>query len=233
MKISANTTLRQLRAMTQSTKDMKKLPRPETLAKSKEEILHRAEDCGAVITIYKNGCILYEAEGHKTVFAVDRCYLRETTLVDAGDELVEKTREIDEKEYLDCPWHVSIGTVGAMRIDHLEDRAEEEQIEYHIGDENLEKDPALHSPSAEDVALTDPDEELEAAEKWRAERKEAVNTATAKLTDTQRQILKLWYLEHKSQAEIQEIMGISQPTVSCHVKAVREKYEKYCKKFLH
>ena len=231
--INNNTTLRELREMTQSTKDMKKLPRPETLAKSKEEILHKAEDCGAVITIYKNGCILYEAEGHKTVFAVDRCYLRETTLVDAGDELVERTREIDEKVYLDEPWHVSIGTVGAMRIDHLEDRAEEEQIEYHIGDENLEKDPALHSLSAEDVALTDPDEELEAEERWKTEKKEAVNTATAKLTDIQRQILKLWYLEHKSLAEIHEITGLSVSTISYHSRAVREKFEKYCKKFLH
>jgi len=59
-------------------------------------------------------------------------------------------------------------------------------------------------------------------------------TGTGLLTDSQEQVVQLYYREEKLQREIGQILNITQQGVNCHLKSVRDKVGKFlkpCSKF--
>jgi RNA polymerase sigma factor (sigma-70 family) len=55
---------------------------------------------------------------------------------------------------------------------------------------------------------------------------EAIKYTLESLTDKQREVYRLYHEEKKTQKEVAEILGISQPMVNQHIDAIKKKIEK-------
>lgn len=217
-----------LRRNTGTTAQFKRLPRPERLARSAEPVFIRKTLDDAAITVYQNGLILFTADGHSTVFAVDRCLLYSADGRSAGTAAT--LAEPDQLAvYDDMPWDIPIEAFGRQRIDHNSINCADSRVAFHLDDENIGNDPALRIPSVE-AQIFDDTAQRDAA--YRREKRIAVRRALAALTDRQREILRMFYREGMTQTAIASVLGIGQPAVSRHLSAIKKTFLKKCKEFL-
>ena len=203
-------TFRQFKALLPGT-DGQKLPTVRALRESDIRVLAIVETEDGVLTVFCNGFFMYETtSGHATVYAIDRCASIVLSPVTAGT-----LNALDESTLDDCPWTKVLEFAANERIVSNANRDVERQevLSLDAIDEDWDArrtvQPEFETRLEEEEAL------MEESEKLRA--------ALAKLTNRQREIVRLYYFEGMTQENIASRLKISQQATS---KALKQSYQK-------
>ena len=167
-----------------------------------------------ILKVYDNGFFIFESSGQRTVFGVDRC-----------DEkgLYGDITGIDEDWDFDSyPWEVILEAAGSRRIN--------DSIEYR---EFYRSVISLDEPGVENdiVFSVKPEHELKEEENdiaaMRTEKRRKMISVFRNLTDKQREVFVLKYMEHLTQDEIAEKTGLSRSAVRDRLDLVKKKFKDF------
>ena len=104
-------TLRELRTQISATSEGK-LPTFKQLMEMKSAVVAQKVVNTALLTVYQNGYAVYEADGARTVMAVDRC--KEYTYdFDNGTRITIQQELLENEE-----WSIRLLMEGEMRLEH-------------------------------------------------------------------------------------------------------------------
>ena len=212
--LSGITTFGELKKVLPSTGTCR-VPGINQLRKKANVLLRRETDSG-IIEIYDNGFFTFEECGRPTVYGVDRCERRETYTYSgkrvAGEE---------DPDFSPYPWEMILESAGTARLAHNSESREEYQEEISIDAPESENNIALSVRPEHEIR-----EEEEAMAEWRKARIERLRHSMEKLTDRQREILTLYYVEEMTQEEIAAKLGVRQQSVLDVLNAGRKKMQK-------
>ena len=197
----------QLKQMLPSTAGQK-LPVPLVLEREPPEILFRHENGDIAITVFTNGLYLYQRNQRRTVFAVDRC--KQLIYRYQDDEV----RIIPESRFSDGPCLIPLFLKGDERLNHNMDAYEEYQQAFSLSRSSGEWNEALHEKSVEDRYFNGLEE---------FEKEAKVQSALERLTDRQRQILHMYFVNGLKQEQIASVLHLSQSSVRDHLRAAMQK----------
>lgn len=193
-------TLRTLREMVDPTTGQP-LPTAKALREGGSAIVASASIADGLLTVYQNGFYIYKTESGTTVYAVDRCagYVYEE--LDASDTVVLEDEE----------WTIQL----ALKA--------EDRLERNNNEREKNKRPPCRSEEAAD--LEDLPDSHDFIDNWL--NSELVDRMLACLTEKQRQVVRMYFLQSKTQCEVAVQLGISQPMVIKHLNLAKEKMKKY------
>ena len=162
-------------------------------------------DGGAQLFVYKNGFALYQSLGRSTVFRVDAC---------GGYTHFGRTEksELDEKFFRDTEWWVRLMIEGEDRLTHNQTSL-------------AERHESLYEASMDTAADT---EDLLKNIILR----ETLEAAFSLMTERQREIVVMYYIDGMGVKEIAAIYGITHQAVSVTLSDVKKKFRKNRNKFL-
>lgn len=191
-------TLRDLRAHILPTQG---LPLPSAKAL-------RESDCMVIATamvgqdgelaVYQNGFFLYHASGRTTVGAVDRCG---GYAYDGGDRL-------EEASFEDVEWTVRLVLEGEERLEHNNDKRHGNTYSY----------------SGDAVERGDLRDSFDLA--VMVANRDLLERALGCLTEKQREIVELRFVEGMTQQEIGERLKLSQQAVAKHLRLATDKLKR-------
>ena len=191
----------QLKQMLPSTAGQK-LPAPLVLEQDPPEILFRHENGDMAITVFTNGLYLYQRDRRRTVFAVDRC--KQLVYKYQDDEI----RIIPESRFSDGPCLIPLFMMGDERLNHNLDSYEEYWQEFSLNNDGSDWNTSARSQSEEEKFI-------HRLEDYEQETK--LQAGLDQLTERQRQILHMYFVNGFSQSRIAYILNLSQPTVKEHL----------------
>ena len=184
--------------------------------RNRAKVLLRRDTGGSVIEIYDNGFFTFEECDKLTVFGVDRCERPEMYTYSGKREV-----GMEKQDFGPYPWDIILESAGCARLSHNQDSREEYQEEYSLDAPGSENNVAFSVKPEHEIR-----EEEEAAAEYKAARLARLRKSMKKLTDRQRQILNLYYVEELTQEEIADRLGIRQQSVLDVLKAGRKKMQK-------
>ena len=222
--LSGITTFGELKNALPST-GITRVPGVKQLKKKASVLLRKVTETGS-IEIYDNGFFTYEEFEKVTVFGVDRCECPELYSYNGrkergGKEYVGKERGRKMEDFSEYPWDLILVSAGEARLYHNADSREEYQSEISMDAPESENNIALSVKPEHEIR-----EEEEAAAKWRAERLKRLRKSMEKLTDRQREVVILYYVNKMTQMQIAEKLGIRQQSVLDFLGAARKKMQK-------
>ena len=194
--------------------DGKTLPTVKALRDSDAQILVIVETRDGILTIYRNGFFSYVTKtGHATVYAVDRC-----SCIVLNPTSDDPASVLDETNFGDCPWTKVLEFVASERIINNinRDARRQEILSLDVVDEDWDK--RLTVQPEFETRLEEEDALIEESEKLRA--------ALTKLTNRQREIIRLYYFDGLSQGEIATRLTLDKSTVSITLKRAIEKVKR-------
>ena len=191
-------TFRDLKAMVGSTRGLA-IPTPKTLRESGHAALEATVGTDTRLRVYSSGFYTYETPAGTTVYAVDRCAGYE---YDDGDCLASQW--FDEED-----WVVRLALSAEDRLERNQRRREEEG-HFSYSRDTVERDD-----------LRDPQDFTAVLECC-----EQVERMLATLTEKQRQVVQLRFVQQLPQIEVARRLGISQPMVAKHLAAAIAKLKK-------
>ena len=206
-------TFRQFKALLPGTEGQK-LPTVKTLRELGIRVLAIVGTKDGVLTVFRNGFFMYETKsGHATVYAVDRC--SRIVLHSARDK---PASTLDESSFGDCPWPKVLEFAANERITNNinRDARRQEVLSLDVMDEDWDMRLAVQSEM--ETRLEEEDASMEESERLRA--------ALAKLTNRQREIIRLYYFDGLSQGEIAIRLTLDKSTVSITLKRAIEKVKR-------
>jgi RNA polymerase sigma factor (sigma-70 family) len=203
-------TFRQFKALLPGTEGQK-LPTVKALRESDIRVLAIVETKDGVLTVFCNGFFMYETKsGHATVYAVDRCANIVLSPVKDGT-----LNALDENTLDDCPWPKVLEFAANERIVSNANRDVERQEVLSLDAVDEDRDMRLMIHPEFETRLEEEESLMEESEKLRA--------ALAKLTNRQREIIRLYYFDGMTQENIASRLEISQQATS---KALKQAYQK-------
>lgn len=185
-----------------------KMPTAKYLRETGRAIAERQLKNGTWIAVYQNGCALYHAYSHSTVFPVHTCGAYVYASNGVSSCLPE---QFFEKE----PWYVRLVLEGEDRLEHNQRVKEQERTASYsaISEEwqvmgNLEGNPLKHLVERENI-----EEILQC------------------LTERQKTAVTLCFFQQKTQGEVAKELGITSSAVSAILsqaaRRLRKKYPSY------
>lgn len=200
-------TIRELKERVPEVK-LVKLPSAKALREADIPVVADTNDCadtslgdGCRAVVYMNGLVLYTNGKHTTVFRLHKC--RETY------------GEGSKGDFAQIPYQFMLMLEGEQRLEHNQDMKE---ASWNTSSEYLEDDLGYEVPGdgdiLEDLILDD-----------------MLKFLFSKLTERQKKIVHMYYLEEKKQADIAVLLGIQRVTVATTlrtaIRILREKYPLY------
>jgi len=173
----------------------KALPTARALRESGIPIIVQAMARDGKLTVYENGFYTYSTPSGTTVYAVDRCH---SNAHNSGDLLTEDILE-------GADWTVRLLLESEDRLEDNNNAREGNHFSYSA--DTTERDD-----------MRDPYNFVEDLEN-----RDLVERMMARLTEKQRQIVLMYFIEKKNQQEIAEILSIRKQVVSRHVQAAIKK----------
>lgn len=151
--------------------------------------------------VYMNGLVLYTNGKYSTVFRLHKC--RESYGIDKAEAFAE------------VPYQFMLMMEGEQRLEHNQNMKE---ARWNISRDYLEEEFGYEVPERGDIL-----QNIISAE--------TIEFIFSILTDRQKEIVRMYCLEQKKQADIAEILGIQRVTVATilrtAVRTLREKYPTY------
>lgn len=189
-------------------KKLVKLPSAKALREADISIVVDTNECvetflgeGCRAVVYMNGLVLYSNGKHSTVFRLHKC--RETY------------GEGSKNDFAEVPYQFMLMLEGEHRLEHNQDMKE---ASWNTSAEYLEDDFGYEVPGKGDIL-----EDLIADERMKF--------LFSQLTNRQKEIVRMYYLEQKKQADIATKLGIKRVTVATTIRTaiqiLREKYPAY------
>ena len=170
---------------------MVKLPSVKALKEANIPVMADTDDSpetylgeGCRAIVYMNGLVLYTNGGYSTIFRLHKC--RETYGIG------------DAKDFVDIPYQFMLMMEGERRLEHNQDMKE---ANWNTSADHLEEEFGYEVPGREDVL-----------ESYIS--KETVEFIFSILTEKQKEVVRMYCLEQKRQADIAEILGIQRVTVA-------------------
>lgn len=198
-------TLHELKQITDKSGNRKQRPTVKQLRESGLEIARERLGRDAEITVYRDGCVVYQAGSHSTVFFLhscrDYCYISDGNEVHLPEQFFDKER-----------WYLRLVLEGEDRLNrNLEERERNRNVSYSsISEEWIVMEDLAES------AL----EKLAKQETW--------EEIMRMLTEKQRTVIRRYYLQEKTQTQIAKELGISRLAVRGAlfraVSKIRKKY---------
>lgn len=206
-------TLRELLALTTPTNGIS-LPTPKALRLGSVPVAVYSRD-NFSLTVYKNGFVAARTWKRYTVIRLDCCkdYRYATVHEKLARQKNSATKpDIKFEEFLDSPWPVRLLLTAEDRLEENNDLAAWRAICEHseIAADVQQYNRYIHGESVENQVIE------------KMMREEMIK----KLTDKQREVVELYYGEGYTQAEIAEMLGISQMTVSEMLENALKKFRK-------
>lgn len=186
-------TLKELKKMVKPVEEREKIPCVSVLKESGAEIVVR-ELIGAdtAITVYDNGYVLYQEGNRSTVFPLHTCG-------DYGYESLTGQVQTLEKSFFDNEnWYVRLIIEAG---DLLERNQEKRKSNHHVCSYSAysESWKAIADPAGDILESLIQQENL-----WEL---------MGCLTEKQRTVVRLYYIENRKQKDISQMLGISQQSV--------------------
>ena len=185
--------------------------------RKKATLVLRKETESGIIEIYDNGFFIFEECSHPTVYGVDRCERCETYTYNSKWTESQYTQNFDP-----FPWEIILESAGTARLSHNSDSREEYQQEISIDAPESENNIALSVLPEHEILEKD-----EAAAEWRKRRLARLRKSMEKLTDRQREVVMLYYVDGMTQEEIAARLSVRQQSVLDVLNAGRKKMQKY------
>lgn len=175
----------------------KKLPTARTLRESGAAVVASAKvGADGELTVYQSGFYTYRAAGCTTVYAVDRC----AGYAYDGDEA------LDAAFFEDKEWTLRLMLAGEDRLEHNHNVREESSHFSFSGDVMEGRD--LQDPYDFTADL---------------ESRDAVEQLLAVLTERQRQVVEMYFVDGLAQQQIADCLGIRKQVVCRHLQSAIER----------
>lgn len=203
-------TLRELRTRIRATSEGR-LPTFKQLTEMKSSVVAQKVVNTALLTVYQNGYAVYEADGARTVMAVDRC--KEYTYdFDNGTRIIIQEELMENEE-----WSIRLLMEGEMRLEHNRNKTSDK-----FECVSLECDGSDWSATAIVDFLQEDNEEVLAERElcW-------LHEAMAKLTKRQMEVIRLYFYKGMSQQAIAQKLGIGRRSVGNCIEGALKKIKKF------
>lgn len=198
-------TLRELKKEVEMSKIGEKVPTAKQLRESGRLIEMEKMGKDAEICVYQNGYVLYRVGRHSTVFPL---YLCGDYLYMSGKNVVCLAEQFFENE----KWSLRLMLEGEDRLNRNQD---EKERRWNIPCDLISEKFVVEDHLIESI--------LE-----RIEEQEMVEKVLQSLTGRQREVVKKYFLQEKTQREISEELGMTHPAVSMilfrAIRRIRRKY---------
>ena len=194
-------TLQELFASTPKAEKVKRVPSVAKLVKDASPVVSDVMDESNVITVYDNGYVLYQMDQWTTVFPLHEC-------TDYVYEDNEKRLVVPLSEFLDQPWQVRVLMEGYDRMMHNCARRKEGRA-VSIDINNNEPGWIELSDMGAGDALR-----ILIERESRQEEKDLLYRNLSKLTDHQREVLKLCMVQGKTRMEVAKLYGTSHQAIT-------------------
>ena len=215
MNITSDTTYKTLKTLVPDA-SKEHTPKGETLVSSDAEILIRVKEGSGTVIVYKNGYFAYiDDQGETTARTVANCRVMKYPRAEGGFD------SVDESIFEVMPFPLVLSHFGMMNIEDKKRKDVSRHENLSLDAENLPNDSRLTVPNFADEL--DLDGEGDIWEKRLAMLPEAMD----KLTDRQREIIKMRRFEKMTEEQIAEATGLSRRTVRDHINAAQKKMWKY------
>ncbi len=183
-------TLQELKRITAIPENQGKLPTARQLRESGSVVARERFGEEAEISVYRDGCVLYQAGSHSTVFSLHSCrgysYLSDGGPVHLPEQYFGKEK-----------WYLRLVLEGEDRLDrNHEERERNWKVSYSAVSEEW--------AAMEDLTQT----AIEHLVMW-----ETVEEMLQVLTEKQKTVVCRYYLQEKTQTQIAEELGISRLAV--------------------
>lgn len=219
---------KELKNIMPSTKVYKSVPGVVELQKMHVEKYASYEMYEAEVNVYLNGFVSYKSHGHTTVFGIDRWnHIEYKSVYEEGSDPIFKDVTVDLKEIEDREYTLAIFVIGEERIQNNIDCKNEYYEEFYLDNDGNDWCEGSHVP--------DFVEELECfEERIKRENLEAENInlllkGSAKLTERQKEVLKLLLENDLNHTKVSKILGTSQANISDIKSAAIKKLQKVLK----
>lgn len=187
---------------------MVKLPSVKALKEANIPVMADTNDSpetylgeGCRAIVYMNGLVLYTNGGNSTIFRLHKC--RETYGIGEAEAFAE------------IPYQFMLMMEGERRLEHNQDMKE---ASWNTSADHLEEEFGYEVSGRDDILENMISEET-------------VEFIFSILTDRQKEVVRMYCLEQKRQADIAEILGIKRVTVTTILRTafrvLREKYPTY------
>lgn len=198
-------TIKELKQRVPEVKGIVNLPSAKALKEADIPVIADTDDSpdtslgeGCRAVVYMNGLVLYTNGKHSTVFRLHKC--RETYGIGKSEAFAE------------VPYQFMLMMEGEQRLEHNQDMKE---ASWNTSADYLDEEFGYEVPGRADI-LADIISD------------ETVEFIFSILTDRQKEVVRMYCLEQKRQADIAEILGIQRVTVATILRtALRVMREKY------
>ena len=198
-------TLQELKQITDIPGNQGKLPTARQLRESGVVITKERFGGEAEISVYQDGCVLYQTGKYSTVFHLHSCgdyfYISDGNTVHLPEQFFDREK-----------WHLRLVLEGEDRLGrNCEERERSRNVSYNAVSEDWAAMADLSEPAIEQLA-----------------RQETVEEIMQMLTEKQKTVVCGYYLQEKTQGQIAEELGTSRHAVRdslIHaVSKIRKKY---------
>ena len=198
-------TLQELKQITDIPGNQGKLPTARQLRESGVVITKERFGGEAEISVYQDGCVLYQTGKYSTVFHLHSCgdyfYISDGNTVHLPEQFFDMEK-----------WHLRLVLEGEDRLNrNCEERERCQNVSYSAVSEEWAVMEDLAEPAIEQLA-----------------RQETVEEIMQMLTERQKTVICGYYLQEKTQGQIAEELGISRHAVRDSlfhaVRKIRKKY---------
>lgn len=198
----ARITLKELKAQVESTQGQK-LPTPKTL-REKAQMVVQANLSGCEMTVFSNGFAVYQNDTHYTVLRMEHVG-KANYYSEVEDKAVAITVEDED-------WSVGVMLCGEERLEkRCRDMAENRLVSMYTNTEDGEEE--IQFDSGEDFAEN-------------IATKDEVHSILDCLTERQRQVVEMYYLEQLTQQQIADRLGIKKQSVNENLKLAFNRLQK-------
>lgn len=198
-------TLQELKQFVGVPGDRGKLPTARQLRESGAVVARERLGGEAEVSVYQDGCVLYQVGSRATVFSIRSC--GDYFYISDGDAVHLPGQYFDRER-----WYLRLVLEGEDRLDR---NREEKERSWKVS----------YSAESEEWAVM---EDVAESAIERLARQETVEEMLQTLTEKQKTVICRYYLQQKTQGQIAEELGISRPAVRDSllraVNKIRKKY---------
>ena len=166
-------------------------------------VVSRELEGGTKLSVYQNGFALYQTEGGSTVFRVDHC----------GGYIYfgrNEQTELSEDFFANTDWWVRLLIEGEDRLTHNRKVLSEKYESFYEGDSEAFYNVCGTEPPPLDALMTN----------------ELLEKAFSMMTERQRAVVTMYYIDGMGVQEIAAVYGISHQAVSVTLSDVKKKFQK-------
>ena len=171
-------------------------------------VVSRELEGGTKLSVYQNGFALYQTEGGSTVFRVDHC----------GGYIYfgrNEQTELSEDFFANTDWWVRLLIEGEDRLTHNRKVLSEKYESFYEGDSEAFYNVCGTEQLPLDALMTN----------------ELLEKAFSMMTERQRAVVTMHYIDGMGVQEIAAVYGISHQAVSVTLSDVKKKFQKNRKNF--